>query len=131
MYIAIIVLIILAMTAFILPSKPVIIEEQSNIDAFQPTADPAQDILDYLPNQPSPVDLQNSQPYHLLSDIMGQPRVKESVSCVNSRSCYATNFEHTIEKTGNYNQLTNNYKRKYPDSCSSPLQELVLNFYKV
>jgi hypothetical protein len=62
---------------------------------------------------------------------MEEPRVKESVSCVNSRSCYATNFERTIEKTGNYNQLTNNYKRKYPDSCSSPLQELVLNFYKV
>ena len=131
MYIAIIILIILAMTAFILPSKPVIIEEQTSVDAFQPTADPAQDILDYLPNQPSPVDLQNSQPYHLLSDIMEQPRIKESVSCVNSRSCYATNFERTIEKTGNYNQLTNNYKRKYPDSCSSPLQELVLNFYKV
>jgi hypothetical protein len=132
MHIAIIViLVLLGVIAFTLPSKPIVIEEQSNVDAFQPTADPAQDILDYLPNQPSPVDLQNSQPYHLLSDIMGEPRVKESVSCVNSRSCYATNFERTIEKTGNYNQLTNNYKRKYPDSCSSPLQELVLNFYKV
>ena len=127
----IIVLILLGVIAFMLPLKPVVIEEQSDKDAFQPTADPAQDILDYLPNQPSPVDLQNSQPYHLLSDIMGEPRVKESVSCVNSRSCYATDFERTIEKTGNYRQQTNNYKRKYPDSCSAPLQELVLNFYKI
>ena len=127
----IIVLILLGVIAFMLPLKPVVIEEQSDKDAFQPTADPAQDILDYLPNQPSPVDLQNSQPYHLLSDIMGEPRVKESISCVNSRSCYATDFERTIEKTGNYRQQTNNYKRKYPDSCSAPMQELVLNFYKI
>jgi len=125
------ILILLGVIAFTLPLNPVVIEEQSDKDAFQPTADPAQDILDYLPNQPSPVDLHNSQPYHLLSDIMGEPRVKESISCVNSRSCYATDFERTIEKTGNYNQQTNNYKRKYPDSCSSPLQELVLNFYKI
>jgi len=132
MHIAVIcILILLGVIAFTLPIQPRIVEEQSDKDAFQPTANPAQDILDYLPNQPSPVDLQNTQPYHLLSDIMGEPRIKESVSCVNSRSCYATNFERTIEKTGNYRQQTNNYKRKYPDSCSSPLQELVLNFYKV
>jgi len=106
------------------PMKPV----QTDI---QPTADPVQDLLDYRPNQPSPVDLQNTQPYHLLSDIMEQPRVKESLSCVNSRSCYATDFQRTIEKTGNYNQMTNNYKRKYPDSCSGTEQELTLNFYKV
>ena len=132
MHIAVIgILILLGVIAFTLPLKPVVIEEQSDKDAFQPTADPAQDILDYLPNQPSPVDLENSQPYHLLSDIMGEPRVKESVSCVNSRSCYATDFERTIEKTGNYRQQTNNYKRKYPDNCSAPSQELVLNFYKI
>jgi hypothetical protein len=100
-------------------------------DHFNPTADPNQDLLDYRPNQPSPVDLENTQPYHLLSDYMEQPRVKESLSCVNSRSCYATDFQRTIEKTGNYNQLTNNYKRKYPDSCSGTEQELTLNFYKL
>ena len=91
-------------------------------DSFKQTADPEQMIMDYRPNQPSPVELYNTQPYHLL---------KESISCVDSRSCYATDFQRTIEKTGNFQQLTNNYKRKYPDSCSAPLQELVLNFYKI
>jgi hypothetical protein len=100
-------------------------------DSFQPTANPTQDIVDYQPNQPSPVDLYNGQPYHLLNDSMDMPRVKESLSCVNSRSCYATDFQRTIEKTGNYNQMTNNYKRNYPDSCSGLEQELTLNFYKV
>ena len=100
-------------------------------DSFKQIADPGQMIMDYRPNQPSPVDLYNTQPYHLLNDIMEQPRLKESISCVDSRSCYATDFQRTIEKTGDFKQLTNNYKRKYPDSCSAPLQELVLNFYKI
>lgn len=87
------------------------------------------ELLDNKPNGPSPV-MKGREPYHLLSDIMGPPRLKESVSCVNSRSCYATSFDRILEKTGSYRQLTNNYKRGYPDSCSSPSQELVLNFYQ-
>lgn len=87
-------------------------------------------ILSYPPNSPSPTDVQNNQPYHLLDDMMQPPRVKESISCVNSRSCYATDFERMIEKTGTFRQLTNNYKRGYPDNCSAPFQELTLNFYK-
>lgn len=87
-------------------------------------------ILEFPPNTPGPSDLYNNQPYHLLSDELSPPRMDESLSCVNSRSCYATDFERMVSKTGNYRQLTNNYKRGYPDSCSSPFQELVLNFYK-
>jgi hypothetical protein len=87
-------------------------------------------VLEFPPDTPSPADLYNNQPYHLLSDEMDIPRVKETISCVNSRSCYATDFQRMVDKTGNYRQWTNNYKRNYPDSCSSPYQELVLNFYK-
>jgi hypothetical protein len=74
-------------------------------------------------------DLYNQKPYHLLGDEM-EPLSPEKISCVNSRSCYATSFDRFLEQTGNFNQITNNYKRGYPDSCSSPLQELVLSFYK-
>ena len=87
-------------------------------------------ILEYPPNTPDSADLYNNQPYHLLGDTMQPPRMKESLSCVNSRSCYANDFERMISKTGNFRQFTNNFKRGYPDSCSSPYQELVLNFYK-
>jgi hypothetical protein len=87
-------------------------------------------VMDYPPDTPSPADLYNNQPYHLLSDEMSPPRVNETISCVNSRSCYATDFQRMVDKTGNFRQFTNNYKRNYPDSCSSPYQELVLNFYK-
>jgi hypothetical protein len=132
MNLIIILLLVLVGVAAVLPVREQLdtVKRIEN-DELHPSADSNQDLLDYRPNQPSPVDLHNTQPYHLLSDIMQEPRVKESLSCVNSRSCYATDFQRSIEKTGNYNQLTNNYKRKYPDSCSSPLQELVLNFYKV
>ena len=92
--------------------------------------DKEETVLEYPPNAPSSVELYNNQPYHLLEDVMSPPRVKESISCVNSRSCYATDFDRMISKTGNFRQMTNNYKRGYPDSCSSPYQELVLNFYK-
>jgi len=87
-------------------------------------------VLSYPPNGPSPADIDTPHPYHLLGDIMAPPREKESVSCVNSRSCYATDFGRTIEKTGNFRQMTNNYKRNYPDSCTGWNQELTLNFYK-
>ena len=87
-------------------------------------------VLEFAPDSPSPADLYNNQPYHLLGDELPPPRMEESLSCVNSRSCYTTDFERMISKTGNYRQMTNNYKRGYPDSCSSPFQELVLNFYQ-
>jgi hypothetical protein len=87
-------------------------------------------VLSYPPDSPGPADLYNNNPYHLLADEMAPPRAKESISCVNSRSCYATDFERMVSKTGNYRQFTNNYKRGYPDSCSAPYQELVLNFYQ-
>jgi hypothetical protein len=89
------------------------------------------ELMDYIPDGPSPASLYNQQSYHLLNDYLEPARVKESVSCVNSRSCYATDFDQSIAKTGSFRQLTNNYKREFPDSCSAPFQELVLNFYKV
>jgi len=97
------------------------------VDATNTPKDSA--LLTYPPNTPSPVE-RGSEPFHLLKDVMAAPRLKESLSCVNSRSCYATDFQRAIEKTGNFRQLTNNYKRSGSDSCSAPLQELVLNFYK-
>ncbi len=87
-------------------------------------------IMSYPPDSPSPTDFSLRDPYHLLNDEFVPPREKETISCVNSRSCYAVNFDRMVDKVGNYRQLTNNYQRGYPDSCSAPYQELVLNFYK-
>jgi len=88
------------------------------------------ELLEHAPGKPAPVDLYRDRPYHLLSDRLGPPRDQETLSCVNSRSCYAVDAEAHLSKVGNYRQLTNNYKREYPDNCSALRQELVLNFYK-
>ncbi len=48
-----------------------------------------------------------------------------------AQSCYESDFETRLEKTGNFRQLTNNYKRADPDSCTAPLHDTALGFYKV
>jgi len=87
-------------------------------------------VLTFPPGKPAPVNNDSHAPFHLLEDVMAPPRDKEALSCVTSRSCYATDFDAQQSKLGNYRQWTNQYKRSTPDNCSAPRQELVLNFYK-
>ena len=104
----------------------------NKLEGFESQPAPLADVKEsdtavLLSNGPSPANIENRQPYHLLNDIMAPSHDKKSVS---SRSCYATDFVQTMEKTGNFRQMTNNYKRNYPDSCSGWNQELTLNFYQ-
>jgi len=91
---------------------------------------PGDPILTSPPNKPSPVDFANRSSYLLLGDELKPLPPDSGISCVNSRSCFAADFDRLQEKTGNYRQLTNNYQRAYPDSCSGPVQELTMSFYK-
>lgn len=93
-------------------------------------------VMTFPPGAPASAEgLYNSRApsYLLLGDELeaepgaGSP---SRISCVNSRSCFATDFSRLLEQGGNYRQTTNNYKHGLPDSCSSPYQELVLSFYK-
>jgi hypothetical protein len=104
----------------------------NRLEGFESQPSPLADVKEsdtavLSPNGPSPANIDNRQPYHLLSDIMSPSRDKKSIS---SRSCYKTDFSPTMEKTGNFRQMTNNYKRNYPDSCSGWNQDLTLNFYQ-
>jgi hypothetical protein len=90
-------------------------------------------LLDFPPGKPAPADIFTPSPYHLLGDRLPpalDEQEKGALSCVNSRSCYATDAEAMLSRVGNYRQMTNQYKREYPDSCSALRQELVLGFYK-
>jgi hypothetical protein len=71
---------------------------------------------------------QPRKPYNLLDNLPAAPR--GSISCLNAACCAETDFEWRTMLTGNYLQRTNNYKREFPDSCSAPLTELNLAFYK-
>ena len=70
-------------------------------------------------------------PYHLLQGVLEDAAVDDQPNTAfNAQACYESDFANRIQLTGNYNQLTNNYRRKNPDSCSAPVHELVNNFYK-
>lgn len=71
---------------------------------------------------------QPREPYNLLKDLPPAPR--GSISCLTAACCSETDFEQRTNQTGNFLQRTNNYKREFPDSCSAPLTELNLAFYK-
>jgi hypothetical protein len=71
---------------------------------------------------------QPRKPYNLLEQLPAAPR--GSISCLNASCCAETDFEWRTNQTGNFLQRTNNYKREFPDSCSAPLTELNLAFYK-
>ena len=82
------------------------------------------------PMGPAPADLeQPREPYHLLSDVIpNAPR--DTIGCLRAGCCNETDFEARTNKTGNYLQRTNNYKRAYPDNCSAPYHEFTMSFYK-
>jgi len=83
------------------------------------------------PVGPADADLESlSQPYHLLRGVLPDA-TRDKTSGLSAQRCFETDFNRRIEKTGNYKQLTNNYKRETPDSCTAPLTELVTSFYKV
>jgi hypothetical protein len=66
------------------------------------------------------------KPYALLDlPLLGT----NSPSQVNSQNCREMDFSRVLEKSS-YGQITNNFKREFPDSCSAPYQEVVLGIYK-
>jgi len=115
-------------------SNPVLRPRLERIEAFRGSLDNAvpsianpytvgDDIL-----EPHDATLEKPrEPYNLLKDLLPEAVVRVSPT---SQRCYETDFQTRIEKTGNFKQLTNNYKRGEPDSCSSPLHEFVLSYYK-
>jgi hypothetical protein len=66
------------------------------------------------------------EPYNLLLGVLPLSTTKIAPT---SQRCYESDFQPRLEKGGNYRQLTNNYKRAAPDSCSGPLHEFVLSYY--
>jgi hypothetical protein len=68
-----------------------------------------------------------AEPYNLLN---GWLNPLEKPVYPTAEKCHAVDFQSRLERTGNFRQLTNNYKRGDPDSCSTQLQDLTLAFYK-
>jgi hypothetical protein len=65
--------------------------------------------------------------YDLLENGKPEPRIANGPT---SQQCYEVDWSRGLEPGGSYAQRTNNYKQNYPDSCSAPNHDLVLDFYK-
>lgn len=102
------------------------------VEGFQaPKTKPAapREVMGMNANDKADANLANDQPYHLLQDerASAQPRL----STVTTAGCYTTDMEQHLSKVGNHRQLTNNYRRAGPDSCSAPWKELLFHFYEM
>ena len=105
-------------------------DQQQAVDQKQEEEE--EEVYQFRPDTPAKADLDVNKTYTLLTKNDGiEPMpAPGSISCTNSQSCYLGDFSHLLEQGGNFRQLTNNYKHSYPDSCSSPFQELVMPFYR-
>jgi len=89
---------------------------------------PMEDVVEKI-SRVDPADATLNLPREPYSLLKGVIPLSSNRSSPTSQRCYDADFQPRIEKTGNFRQLTNNYKRAVPDSCSSPLHEFVLSFY--
>jgi len=80
-------------------------------------------------NDKADANLTNDHPYHLLQDE--RANAHPQLSSVSTAGCYATDMEQHLSTVGNHRQLTNNYRRAGPDSCSAPWKELLFHFYEM
>jgi hypothetical protein len=80
----------------------------------------------------SPADSTLNKPrdsYALLIDSM-PIKAESKAGNLTAKACYETDFIAQNQRTGNFEQVTNNFKHKGPDSCSAPLTEMVNTIYK-
>ena len=105
------------------------------VEGFQAPSKPsapvpsAHEVTGVNANDKADANLTNDQPYHLLQDE--RANATPMLSTVSTAGCYATDMEQHLSKVGNHRQLTNNYRRAGPDSCSAPWKELLFHFYEM
>jgi len=69
--------------------------------------------------------------YTLLNDVFRPKATGTPLTSMTSEGCSTDDYwKRGHEMTGNYRQETNNYRRTYPDDCSAPRHELILDFYE-
>jgi hypothetical protein len=110
--------------------NPIVRERLIRIEPFQNKKGDAVGNPEVMNLAPADTTLElPRQPYALLKDVL-TPYTGTIVSPT-SKACHDADFQTRLERTGNFRQMTNNYKRGVPDSCSAPNHDLSLSFYKV
>jgi len=136
-FIGVWVVLILAITLLSAAHKwanptPIVKNRLEVLEAFANvvTPDPIGDTSRITNISPSATSLDKPrESYSLLGDVL-KPFTGAPTSPT-SKTCYEADFQTRLERTGNFRQMTNNYKRGVPDSCSAPNHDLTLSFYKI
>ena len=73
---------------------------------------------------------EQSADYRLLADVLPLDNpMAQARTDITSEACRLRDAALDLQLDGDYSQRTNNYLRKFPDSCSAPRHELLLDFY--
>jgi hypothetical protein len=73
---------------------------------------------------------QVDEDYRLLADVLPlEDSMATARSDITSEVCRLKDAALDLQLNGDYSQRTNNYPRKFPDSCSAPRHEMLLDFY--
>ncbi len=128
-------LLITLLVVFLLQSRmyfgdnPIVRNRLEVKEAFQ-TQEKVESVEDINLQKMSPADASLNQPRQPYSLLLGWLPLATEPTYTTAESCRGLDFQPRLERTGNFRQLTNNYKRGDPDSCSGPIQDLTLAFYK-
>lgn len=128
----IILVVFLIQSRLYLGSNPIVRSRIEVQEAFQNQAsqNKVEDVEDINLNGMSPADASLNQPRQPYSLLLGWLPLATETTYTTAERCRALDFQPRLERTGNFRQLTNNYKRGDPDSCSGPIQDLSLAIYK-
>lgn len=110
-------------------SNPIVRPRINVKEAFQ-SQKKVEDVEDINLDGMSPADASLNQPRQPYSLLLGWLPLATEPTYTTAERCRGLDFQPRLERTGNFRQLTNNYKRGDPDSCSGPIQDLTMAFYK-
>jgi len=128
----ILLIVFLIQSRLYLGSNPIVRSRIEVQEAFQNEVSQkkVEDVEDINLNGMSPADASLNQPRQPYSLLLGWLPLATENTYTTAERCRALDFQPRLERTGNFRQLTNNYKRGDPDSCSGPIQDLSLAIYK-
>jgi len=128
-WIFIIILFVFFMQARSYGANPIVRPRQNVVEAFQ-GSEKILDVPEINLNGMSPGDPGLAKPREPYALLGGWLNLAEKPEYKTAQGCHEVDFQGRLEKTGNFRQLTNNYKRGDPDSCSGPIQDLTFAIYK-
>jgi hypothetical protein len=109
-------------------NNPIVRQRIETVEAFESRVEEKEAV--HLNGMSPADDTSVTKPKESYSLLLDWLTLATEPKYIDADDCRSLDFQTRLERTGNFRQLTNNYKRGDPDSCSGPIQDLTLAFYK-